>query len=505
MKKIKIGTHIFGRGSPINMWSTVVLDEIEDNIDNVIALGFESIVLLIPWSCFQPDVYRTVLDDEYMIRLKKLLSIAQQKNVKVILRIGYLWDSTPSNMFTYERFMRLPFDTTIKKNWCWFLKALFAEVKDYNSFDFAFLSWEDFYWPIYRHYSNVKNDEELLPFLHGSGLWDHFSEMKYLSTYTEEKIEIADYQEMLDPNSDNYGFYTNYYDNIILRKIIDISAMSFPGIEFEYRVDPEWIKSEHHVSYHNWNTNFYKSCLPVIYYHSNIGTKPSNVMDTKQAIYHLKSLLERYSPMKRLGQKLPYIDQLNFFDDTYAEWGKIDNLKEEEYAELIFDTLTKFSSGYAIWGLKDWRKNIIHNPVFERNTEGWVISGNCKIEGNTLTINGKAEIYQEIPHLALENGERFLLLSGEATSDQVVTFTVNNLPPQEVLITEGEFLVREAIAEEGRVSSLKIVVSTDIRISEISIFGRSFSQGFSNESGNLYPVAHRLVELQKKYLLNNNA
>ncbi|PRO71950.1 hypothetical protein C6Y40_19265 [Alteromonas alba] len=500
MNKIRIGTHIFGKGSPINMWSTIVSEEIESDLDEVKSLGFDNVVLLIPWSCFQTNIYKAELDKEYLARLKKIFTVADEKELKVILRIGYLWDSTPSNMFTYERFMKLPYDYEIKKQWCWFLKALYQQVKQYKSFSLAFISWEDFYWPIYRHYPNVKNDHDLLPFLQGSGFLEYINELKVLSLLGDINLDTSDYKNLLSSDSGLYSFFTHYYDNVIMRKILDMSAMSFPNVEYEYRVDPEWIKDGKTISYHNWNTNFYKSTLPVIYYHSNIGTKPSNVMNTTQANYHLKSLLERYAPMRRLGQKLPFIDQLNFFDDTYANWGSIDVEHDDEYAEKVFETLSKFSSGYAIWGLRDWRKNIAHNPVFERYDEGWVIDGSYSCDKNKLILKSQCKISQAIPHLALDEGERFVFIEGFSNSSAKVTVSINEDFTKSFEIPNGNFSEEIKIPESGRISNVELNLQNGMTINEISVFGRSFSQGFADSSGNLYPIAKRLVELQNEYL-----
>lgn len=498
-KDFIIGTHYFGDGSPINMWSTLDPKKYDAYLREIEGFGFNNVVLLIPWASFHPDVSSRALDSDYVDKLVRFLESAATKNISVILRVGYLWDSTPDVMHTYERFSKIPFDNNILASWSWFLKSIYNVVCKYESFKFAFTSWEDFYWPIYRHYTNVKSESVLRQFMYDTGLLEYLNGFHSIASTASYDIDMGDLKGILNPQSRWYSAYTNYYDNIILRRILDISAMSFPGVSYEYRVDPEWLRIDDRVSYHDWNTNFFKSNIPVIYYHANIGVRSNSVMNINQATNHLKSLIGRFSPMKRLGQPLPFVDQFNFFDDTYAQWGGIEINDNKEYAKKVFNVMRNTSSGYAIWGYKDWRKDIVHNPIFKRGTEGWTIEGDYTFDHDELIIKGLCSVEQKIGHLALDEGERYVLVKGSSLVKTEITLKVTVDGNVETAIEEslGEFELNIDISPKGRVENLSILFDGEIKITQLSILGRSFSQGFASDKGELTPVAEELVKLQK--------
>ena len=157
-------------------------------------------------------------------------------------------------------------------------------------------------------------------------------------------------------------------------------------------------------------------------------------------------------------------------------------------------------SGYLCQALRDWRKNIAHNPVFERYDEGWIIEGNYTCNKNNLILESQCNISQEIPHLALDEGERFVFIEGFSDKSVEIIININDDFSKSIEIVKGNFSEKIKIPESGKISNLKLQLQNGMSIKEISVFGRSFSQGFADNSGELYPIAKRLVELQKQYL-----
>lgn len=487
------GTHYFGDGSPINMWATIDKRKIQGDLENFASEGFNTIVLLIPWSGFQPDINSKELNSHYISILKKILTQANKVDIKIILRVGYLWDSTPTNMQTYERFSKLPISSSINESWLWFLRALKNEVKDFESYLSSFLSWEDFYWPIFRFYQDVKDEKVKYQFYQKTGFLNYINTIE-ASTPINKNENLKNLS--INDTSPYFNFYLNYYDNFILKNILDLSSMVYDGIDYEYRVDLEWINSNKKNEFYNWNTNVHNSNLPIVYYHANIGVSHTRKMSQKQGIYHLKSLLERYSPMKRLGERLPFVDQLNFTDDTYENWAAIEITDHDEYAKDIYNTLKNHSSGYAIWGYKDWRKNILHNPFFYHKDTGWN-SKNVEFEYGKAILNTDSSINQSIPHLALDEGERFLVIAGRTDEFTEFRCIINNQNEISVPVN-GNFFEKIELPSIGKITHIQISNPSKniVTLFEISILGRSFSQGFSNEIGEKTKIAKKIIELQ---------
>lgn len=503
-----IGTHYYGNGSPINMWSTIDVNTLRRDLTQIESEGFNSIVLLIPWSGFQPDMNKFELNKKYIKLLRNIRVICEELNLKLIFRIGYLWDSTPSEKPTYMRFMNIAMDRKVMKSWSWFLKAIYNEVKVYQCYSFSFISWEDFYWPIYRHYQNVKNASDLNAFMYESGLQNYLLEMNSYMKLIDKDFEI-DTSELPKESSKWYSLYTNFYDNFILRKIVDLSCISFPDLEVELRVDAEWSESKESTkSFHFWSQNYYNAKLPVIYYHANIAKKHDSVMTPNEATFHLSSLLDRYASMRDLGQNKPFVDQLNYFDDTYAKWGTVNVENSRLYAENMFTILQKMSSGYAIWGYRDWRKNIVHNPYFYLGSEGWIISKNVIFSKNSVVMKDDSSMSQKIPHLALDEGERHMYLKGnvEGESAEINLEVLYNSgqSTKKTLKLENGFFQKIRLEEKNRINGTTVSVAKGkVVFDEISIKGRVFSQGFATYDGELTEIGTRLVELQQEYKREN--
>lgn len=506
MKEFICGTHYFGRGSPINMWSSIIKGDLDADIKDIKSKGFNTIVLLIPWSGFHKSLQDRSLDDYYVSLLKSIDSVCASEKLDIVFRIGYLWDSTPCDQPTYHRYSSLTYSREIFEEWLWFLNAFYELCKGLSCHKFSFISWEDFYWPIYRHYENVKNKNDVARYLCCSGLGSVLQRYKSYSKYFKGISDDLDVGKIPSQDEVWHSVYTNHFDNVIWREILDLSCLAFPGLSVELRVDPEWEKTNSKIpGFHNWSQNHINSSIPIIYYHANIATKADSVMDARQANHHLAQLLDRYSPMKRLGQQKPFVDQFNFYDDTYKEWGKID-ADEYDYVDRVFSTLKKLSSGYAIWGYRDWKKNIVHNPFFEMGLNGWRISeGVREAVGGAHIENG--DLYQEISHLALDEGERSVLIKGTAEKNcQVIIHVFNEAAGTSTFNTEssGCFEIEQILPEIGRVTGVKISIEGVALLTHVEVVGRSFSQGFADKSGNLSKIGEFLVDKQLGLASANN-
>ena len=117
-----------------------------------------------------------------------------------------------------------------------------------------------------------------------------------------------------------------------------------------------------------------------------------------------------------------------------------------------------------------------------------------------MILESQCNISQEIPHLALDEGERFVFIEGFSDKCVEITVNINSDFSKSLEIVKGKFSEKIIIPESGKISKLELQLQDGMTIKEISVFGRSFSQGFADNSGKLYPIAKRLVELQKEYL-----
>jgi len=501
-----IAAYYFGNGSPLNMWSSIDESSLDGDLANLKDLGFNAIALLIPWSGFQRRLGTHELNPDYITKLRKIFDLCQSLKLGVILRLGYLWDSTSCDEPTYHRFRRIPLEEDILHEWLWFLKAMYAEANRPCHL-FSFLSWEDFYWPIFRHYASTGCKEEVAAFLRACGYSDYISRFTRILErhHCEEVFDGVKPDEVPEKASAWYALYSHFYDTNIFKPIVDLSCIVFPGLSVEARVDTEWVRTLAETqTFYFWNTNYFSADRPIVYYHACIGNRTTCAMSEDEAVCHLASLLDRYGSMRRIGQKLPFVSQFNYVDNTCDDWATIAVKDGERLAQKFFEVLRKLSSGYAIWGVRDWRPDVVHNPFFLHGDDGWQATGDSSIEQGRVLLSNGGCISQQIRHLALPDSERLLRVKGRSNTPTSLSVTIGYTRPEEKCHTfhikvRGPFSVHQRLPENGRISSIGIQADGEVELTEVRVLGKLLSQGFLNERGQPSSIARGLVKLQRRF------
>lgn len=75
----------------INFWNTES-DHMEEELAQIAADGFNSIILVIPWREFQPETNPVSYNDYAFRKLERVMEAAGEQGLWVSLRISYTWD-----------------------------------------------------------------------------------------------------------------------------------------------------------------------------------------------------------------------------------------------------------------------------------------------------------------------------------------------------------------------------------------------------------------------------
>ncbi|EDN68691.1 glycosyl transferase, family 2 [Beggiatoa sp. PS] len=92
-----LATHFVGQGWAANFWSYLNINHIDEEIDLIQSVGFNTVILLIPWMGFQTQIDPISYYEDYFTLFKQLLNKLQGRGLQVILRLGYNHDNGPSN------------------------------------------------------------------------------------------------------------------------------------------------------------------------------------------------------------------------------------------------------------------------------------------------------------------------------------------------------------------------------------------------------------------------
>jgi hypothetical protein len=504
------GTHFFGDASPLNFWDTFRVAELDGSLRRIKEDGFNCILLVVPWALFQPETNPIKYDQLFLDRLDKTFTAAQAHDLGVVLRLGYLWEAVEAVDQTNRRYAEYWLREDVRKAWRHYLARMhqFASVRE--NFQFAFLSWEDFYWPILM--GTVAGPiERRINKARISGFRDYLRRRFTLPGLKAlYGLSVTSWNEVAVPMPTDaiYEQFLKFYENEILDPICCTSAEAFPGVRMEFRVDPEWIQSTEGGKFYHWTMNFPVVATKVVYYHANIARPHTDRHTAEEAQTHLRDLLASYCRMVRLKEKKPFIDQFNFFDDTFAKWSRIN---EEDVAQFInrsYDVLRSYSSGYSIWGYRDWCKDIIFNGSFDLGERGWDLAGGAQIldatsNGTqcrelTLPLNACASQGKFVLKLE-EDAPRVVALTGRCQGGRsVLRIELSGAVQQLVLDGEEEQTVTAEFAIKDIANLRLTCTSGNAVVSKVQVYDRYYSQGFRTRDGGPRPAVEAFRKLNAK-------
>ena len=106
-----------------NFWNSES-DHMEEELAQIAADGFNSIVLVVPWREFQPGVLPISYNRYAFQKLDRVMSAAQAKGLMVELRIGYVWDYYSDDVAT-TRYKELLKDSSTRAAWLAYAKQIY--------------------------------------------------------------------------------------------------------------------------------------------------------------------------------------------------------------------------------------------------------------------------------------------------------------------------------------------------------------------------------------------
>ena len=367
-----VGTHYTASTWAPSFWSNLDIYEVGKDFAAIKENGFNTVIIIVPWTGFQTSVTPILCFDDYFALLNSLFVRAKQAGLNVILRIGYAHeigvDSVPSH---YERAVDLFNDSTIWNAWTDYLGRLHNLTSKYDNFLFGFLTWEDFFFI----------DLTRVPLEKRTSLADRTGYQKYLENHGLHEISemygesFSSYKEIPIPsfNSSAVPLFYKFWNQFLIA-IYQRSKEYFPKLSMEVRMhcDPSSEFKKYHCHERTFNLGGVGD-LTIIYYTSSLAApNQGDRTSANDAIFRLKNLLNWVK--SHTGNSI-FIDQFNFFDNTpgFEQDTRIASGELPKFIEKSFEILRDDTIGYALWTMKDVRGNLIKNGSFERGTLGWRI------------------------------------------------------------------------------------------------------------------------------------
>jgi len=367
-----LATHLLAQGWAANFWSYLNLNQIDEELFLIQSVGFNTVIILVPWVGFQTQVAPITYYEEYFTLFKQLLEKVQAHGFQVILRLGYTHDNGPdSEPEGYLRQIVIGADSVMLTAWCDYLDRLWAIVRFFPNVLGGFITWEDFFFMDLTH---IPLEQRLL-YAERTGyrryLEEHYRLEEVAARY---KASFADYSEVPIPEfkSSAIHLFCEFWDKVLIDIIFSQSKNHFPPLTMEVRTDcdPQQDSYICHDSTFDLNSDTH---ITTIYYTPAWGAPNDGGLESADSV--LKRMQSLFEHLRRKTHNVIFIDQFNFIDNTPGFEQNTGILPSEvpQFLAGAADILQHNTIGYSLWTLRDVRANALKNGLFERNYHSWDI------------------------------------------------------------------------------------------------------------------------------------
>lgn len=418
-----------------NFWNSES-DHMDEELAQIAADGFNSIVLVVPWREFQPGVLPVSYNRYAFQKLDKVMNAANAHGLMVELRVGYVWDYYNDDVVT-GRFRDLLKDPSTRAAWLAYAKQIYRTASAHSNFYGGFMTWEDF-WNYVEDAANLGKGGNSRNAAKECGyqtwLKKHYS-LKQVNEYYQPAEKFTSYDNVYIPARKEYAYklFYEFYDDF-LNDLLEDTQKVFPNLSMEVRLDVDPVDAQDgngQVGASHYGTF---PCADAGYtslmYSVSMGHGFGDVLSTQEAI---KTMNEQLSLVRANNVGKPvFIDQLLYMDATegFEQNARLAESHRGAFLTGIPDTLRAHTNGYAVWTYRNYTNNPVYNHQFALGTRGWNVTN-----GSVMERNGSSQLLlQSGGSLAQKVGHR---IGGRTTHDGHVRFTADSDEPAVLTVKLG--------------------------------------------------------------------
>lgn len=434
----------------LNFWNSEE-DNLEEELSQIAEDGFNSIILVIPWREFQPELSPISYNEYVFEKLDRVMEAAKAQGLWVSLRVGYTWDYWEDGQDVRERFRELMWDETTQTAWDDYVKTLYERAAAHGNLYGGFLTWEDF-WSFTYYAKSMGNTEDSIAMAKQCGYTDyvkaHYTLEETSSLYGEE---ISDYDSLYLPGSQQpaarllYEFFDQWLNAFLLH-----NQEIFPNLSMEVRMDADQVYDEtgemywygHEVTYACGDSSYASLMYGVPIGHINQGER----LEAAEAVEKSQQMLDQV--LQYTDGKLLYIEQFLYMDNTpgFEQNAQVKDDQVDDYITAMADVLKTRIMGYGVWAYRNYADNLLYNPQFALGDAGWQLDGGARV------VEYHDSCQAELP----EGGRIYNPVSNEGTLTYI-RFTVEGETPVQVKVSLGDNTVEVNVGLEAMGETVELV------------------------------------------------
>ncbi len=502
-----ISTHYFADGWAVNFWDSE-FDNIDSDFTQIADDGFNSIIIVVPWREFQPDIESGDINKDAIDKLSFIFDKANQHNLGVIMRVGYTYDvyNGESSEALYDRYYGLLNKKSYRNQWLKYCESIYDVAQSYENYYGAFLTWEDFWLACSRAKEVCGNNELSNDFSMQIGYSRYMHD-----TYSAENIgeifgeKFAEDDVVYVPDVESTAFKTFYdfYDYKLMEVLEDTQEV-FPNISLEVR----------------WDDDYYAGTTPYTHdktygvadagYATVMYGIPMGMINNGEKVSWKKALRKTYQIMKvgaeRSWPKKYFIDQFLYYDNTQGMENNA-QIREEDIPDYIthsYKVLLKYTRGYGLWAYKDLRYDGVVNGEFAKGLESWSTSSDSVIieehdDSKMCIVPAGESIEQDLTgRVGTESKKMSVELDVELVNKSAeVTISIGGIEKSIVANKSGHFILNLKNADFNQ---LKISTDADIRVDNIRVYNNVQTNYMYDLSGNKQSAVNAVRYLNQKLI-----
>lgn len=401
-KFIKAVTY-FGAAWPVNYWNSNV-NYADADFKEIRADGFNAVILVVPWGEFQPGVEPVRYNDDAYGRLTRVCRAAKKQGMQVYMRVSYLWDMYPGvQMPNMERTNSLVSNDTLMPVWQQYLKRIGTATQGCGNG--YFISWEDF-WPMMELLASARTEKNAAALSRQVGFdaWARkHADRDFLEKYSAAEKRLGAYP-IPSRKSPDFRVAFKWFDDQLMDRLMPALAKSLPNASIEARVDddPLYDDDKPILWYSHKQTYKVRSSPFVMTYWA-----PAMGAENRGEIEPAKKVLDRFSYMQKkvadnTSNKI-FIEQFLFKDNTPSMPmnAAIMPGQVSAFIKNIAGPMVRLTSGYSLWGARDYDASTLFNGFFSLGDMGWKFMDGAAVVQSGKTFFARlpsgASVIQSIP------------------------------------------------------------------------------------------------------------